>query len=48
MILLSFLFHSDRSLSTVSMWAGFAGLPNKPRLNDTVPHTVSNASVVNS
>ncbi len=30
------------------MWAGSAGLPNKPRLNDTVPHTDSKASVVNS
>ena len=48
MILLSFLSHSDRSLSTFSMWAGSAGLPNKPRLNETVSHTDSKASVVSS
>lgn len=30
------------------MKAGFGFLPNNPRLNDTVAHTVSKASVVNS
>ena len=39
MILLSFLSHSDRSRSTFSMCAGLGGLPNRPRLNDTVAHT---------
>ena len=29
-------------------YAGLAGLPNNPRLKETVAHTVSNASVVNS
>src|SRR5207237_1026916 len=29
----SFLSHSDRSFSTFSIWAGFFGLPNRPRLN---------------
>ena len=48
MTLLSFLSHSDRSLSTFSMCVGLGPLPNKPRLKETVPHTDSNASVVNS
>ena len=39
MIRLSFLSHSDRSRSTFSMCAGSGGLPNRPRLNDTVAHT---------
>ena len=39
MILLSFLSHSDRSFSTFSIWAGFVGLPNRPRLKLTVAHT---------
>ena len=39
MILLSFLSHSDRSFSTFSMCAGLGGLPNRPRLNDTVAQT---------
>ena len=30
------------------MKAGFGARPNRPRLNVTVAHTVSNASVVNS
>ena len=45
---LFFLSHSDRSLSTFSMCARLTGLPNRPRLNDTVFHTDSNASVVSS
>jgi len=48
MTLLSFLFHNDRSFSTFSICAGLAGLPNSPRLKDTVFHTDSNASVVSS
>ena len=48
MTLLSFLSHSDKSLRTFSMWAGLGALPNSPRLKDTVPHTDSKASVVNS
>ena len=48
MTLLSLRLHSERSLSTFSIWAGLAGLPNSPRLKDTVAHTVSKASVVNS
>jgi hypothetical protein len=44
----SFLSHSDRSFSTFSMWAGFFGLPNRPRLKLVVAHTVSKASVCNS
>ena len=48
MILLSFLSHRERSLSTLAMWSGLRGLPNSPRLKETVAHTVSNASVVNS
>ena len=38
-ILESFLSHSDRSFSTFSIWAGFFGLPNRPRLKLTVAHT---------
>ena len=30
------------------MWAGFRRRPNSPRLNVTVSHTVSKASVVSS
>ena len=45
---LSFLSHSDRSRSTRSMCAGSGGRPNRPRLNDTVAQTLSNASVVSS
>ena len=48
MILLSFLSHSDKAFSVFSMWAGFFALPNRPRLNETVFHTDSNASVVSS
>ena len=48
MILLSFLSHSDSAFSTFSMCAGFGGLPNRPRLKETVFHTVSKASVVSS
>ena len=48
MIFASFLSHSERSVSTFSMNAGSRRLPNSPRLNDTVAHTVSNASVVSS
>ncbi len=48
MILLSFLSQSDSERSTRSMCPGSAGLPNRPRLNETVAHTVSNASVVSS
>ena len=48
MILLSRLSNSDRSRSRRSMKAGFGARPNRPRLNDTVAHTVSNASVLNS
>src|SRR5688572_21770543 len=48
MMRLSFLSHSDRSLSTFSIWPGSGALPNRPRLRDTVAHTVSNASVVSS
>ncbi len=44
----SFLSHSDSAFSVFSMWAGFGALPNRPRLNDTVSHTVSKASVVSS
>ena len=44
----SFLSKSESSFSTFSMCAGFFRLPNNPRLKDTVPHTVSNASVVSS
>ena len=47
-ILESLLSHSDSSRRTFSICAGFFGLPNRPRLNDTVAHTVSNASVVSS
>ena len=47
-ILLSFLSHSDRSFSTFSICAGFFGLPNRPRLKLTVPHTVLKASVCSS
>ena len=47
-ILASFLSHSDRSFSTFSIWAGFFGLPNRPRLKLTVAHTDSNASVCSS
>ena len=39
-MILSWRFsHSDRSRSTCSMWAGFGGLPNRPRLNATVAQT---------
>ena len=48
MIRLSFLSHSDRALSTFSMCAGFAALPNRPRLRVTAAQTVENASVVSS
>jgi hypothetical protein len=48
LILLSFLSHSDRSLSTFSIWAGSLRLPNSPRLKLTVAQTVSKASVVSS
>ena len=48
MIRLSFLSHSDSSFRIFSMCAGLAGLPKRPRLKDTVAHTVSKASVVNS
>ena len=37
------LSHSDNARSTFSRCAGLAGRPNKPRLNVTVVHTVSNA-----
>ena len=47
-ILASFLSHSDRSFSTFSIWPGLGALPNSPRLNDTVAHGVSKASVVSS
>ena len=46
--LASFLSHSDRSLSSCSIYPGRAGLPNKPRLKLTVFHTDSKASVVSS
>ena len=45
MMRLSFLSHSDRSRRIFSIRAGLAGLPNSPRLNDTVFHTLSKASV---
>ena len=48
LILLSFLSHKDRVRSTFSICDGSAGRPNRPRLNDTVAHTVSNTSVVSS
>ena len=48
LILASFLSHSDRSRSSFSRSAGLRGLPNRPRLNCTVFHTVSKASVVSS
>ena len=48
MIFASFLSHSDSERSTFSTCAGFFGLPNSPRLNVTVAHTVSNASVDSS
>ena len=48
MILLSFLSHSDSERSTFSQYAGFFGLPNRPRLNIVVAQTVSNASVDSS
>ena len=48
MILESFLSQSDRSFSTFSIWAGFFGLPNRPRLKLVVAQTVSKASVCNS
>jgi len=46
--LLSRLSHSDSAFSVFSMYAGSGALPNRPRLNDTVAQTVSNASVVSS
>jgi hypothetical protein len=48
MIFAARLSQSDSARSTFSMCAGFAGLPNSPRLNETVDHTVSNASVESS
>ena len=48
MILASFLSQSESSFSTFSIWAGFFGLPNNPRLKLTVAHTDSKASVCNS
>ena len=48
MILLSFLSQSDSERSTFSQYAGFFGLPNRPRLNIVVSQTVSNASVESS
>jgi hypothetical protein len=39
------LSHSERSLSTFSIWAGLGGLPNRPRLKLTVESTLSKASV---
>ena len=48
MILASRFSHSERSRSTCSMMAGFAGLPNSPRLKRTVLATVSNMSVASS
>src|SRR5579875_79114 len=48
MILLSFLSHSDSARSTFSTCAGFFGLLNRPRENETVAQTLSNASVCSS
>jgi hypothetical protein len=48
MIFASFLSHSERSRSTFSISPGSGGLPNRPRLKDTVAQTVSKASVVSS
>jgi hypothetical protein len=48
MILSSFLSQSDSSRSTFSMCARFGALPNRPRLNCIVAHTLSKASVVSS
>ena len=48
MILLSFLSHSDSERSTFSQYSSLFGLPNRPRLNFVVAHTVSNASVESS
>ena len=48
MILSWRLSHSDRSRSTFSRCAGFGARPNRPRLKQTVPHTVSNMSVCSS
>ena len=48
MILLLRRSHSDNCFSTFSMCAGSSRLPNRPRLKETVAHTVSKASVVSS
>ena len=48
MMRLSFLSQSERLRSVCSMWAGFGGRPNRPRLKLTVAQTVSKASVVSS
>ena len=45
---LSFLSHNESSFRTFSMCAGFFRLPKRPRLKETVAHTVSKASVVSS
>ena len=42
------LSHSDKSRNICSIYAGFAALPNRPRLKLTVAQTVSNASVDSS
>ena len=42
------LSQSDSSFSTFSIWAGFGGQPNRPRLKATVAHTLSKESVCNS
>jgi hypothetical protein len=47
MILLSFL-PTATDPAALSRCGRIAGLPNKPRLNETVAHTDSKASVVNS
>jgi hypothetical protein len=48
MILESFLSHSDNCFSAPSRCGPGSGLPNRPRLKETVAHTVSKASVVSS
>ena len=47
-IVLSFLSQSERSFSTFAIWAGFAVLPNRPRLKLTAFQTVSKMSVASS
>ena len=44
MIFSSFLSQSDSVLEDFSISAGSCGLPNRPRLKETVAHTVSKAS----